>query len=40
MKFALLGLGRIAKKHIEVISKQMQGIAEITAICDIDQKET
>lgn len=34
LRFALVGCGRIAKKHAEVLSKQLPD-AELTAVCDI-----
>ena len=34
IRFALLGCGRISKKHAESISRHLDG-AELTAVCDL-----
>lgn len=41
LRFALLGCGRIAKKHIEALEtlKKKTGRCELVAICDIDQNK-
>lgn len=36
IKFALVGCGRISKKHIDSIQNYLSKQAELTAICDID----
>jgi predicted dehydrogenase len=36
IKFALVGCGRINKKHAESISKNLNEKAELVAVCDID----
>lgn len=40
VKFALVGCGRIHKKHAEAITKELTDIAELVAVCDIDQKKS
>jgi len=36
IKFALIGCGRIVKKHVDSITQHLQNCAELTAVCDID----
>lgn len=38
IKVALIGCGRIGKKHAELLSSQIEG-AELVAVCDIDEKK-
>jgi len=39
IKFALVGCGRIHKKHVETITKELTDIAELIAVCDIDENK-
>ncbi len=39
IKFALVGCGRIHKKHAETITKELTDIAELIAVCDIDENK-
>ena len=39
LKFALLGCGRIAKRHSELLGEKQIGNAELVAVCDIDEEK-
>jgi len=39
IKFALVGCGRIHKKHAEAITKELTDIAELIAVCDTDAQK-
>ncbi|MCD4651008.1 MAG: Gfo/Idh/MocA family oxidoreductase [Candidatus Cloacimonetes bacterium] len=39
MKFALVGCGRISKKHAEILSSELTDKAQLIAVCDINQQK-
>ena len=40
LKFALLGCGRIAKRHSELLGNKQIENAELVAVCDIDEQKS
>ena len=38
-KFALLGCGRIAKRHSELLGNEKIKGAKLSAVCDLDEKK-
>jgi UDP-N-acetyl-2-amino-2-deoxyglucuronate dehydrogenase len=39
VNFAIVGCGRIAKKHVEILTENLVIEARLTAVCDIDEKK-
>ena len=38
LRFALMGCGRIAQRHAEILSNQIHG-AILAAVCDVNQEK-
>jgi predicted dehydrogenase len=39
VKFAIIGCGRISKKHLDAVSKELKG-ASLSAVCDVDGEKS
>ena len=39
LKFGLVGCGRIAKRHSELLGHNQIGHASLAAVCDIDEEK-